>query len=345
MSPRIDTLSEAQKPLSTPALLDVRSLTIAFPHDRGLVPVVDDVSFTIRPGEIVGLVGESGSGKSMTALGIAHLVPPPGRTTHGEVLFETTDLRSLSARQLRSVRGSRIGFIFQDPMTSLNPVLTVGEQLTESMREHLGLPASVAQEHAIELMAACGIPNPGQRIGDYPHQFSGGMRQRLMTAIAISCDPSLILADEPTTALDATIQAQILDLIRGLSQSIHASVLFITHDLGVASELCDRILVMYGGRLVESGTTMTVLDRPLMPYTQALLASVPTWWDRPKSRLPTIEGMPPMPADMPRGCKFAPRCPYRRSVCEQREPELTMRDGVDHLARCWATESDGWLGG
>jgi oligopeptide transport system ATP-binding protein len=324
-------------------LLEVRGLSTHFFTPEGVVRAVDDVSFDVGFGETLGLVGESGCGKSVSALSIARLVPdPPGKIVSGEILFDGVDLTKLDDERMRALRGKEIGFIFQDPLTSLNPTLTIGYQIAESIREHMGLSQKAALDRVAELLSKVGIPRPKDRLKDYPFQFSGGMRQRVMIAIALACDPKLILADEPTTALDVTIQAQILELIDALANEFHTSVLLITHDLGIAAGMCERINVMYAGRIVESGTVDQIFENPRMPYTWGLLDSLPRLDDVRGARLRTIEGMPPLLIDVPDACRFAPRCAYVQEVCTIDEPELTVRsDG--HVARCHATDAGGWI--
>ena len=325
-------------------LLEVSHLSTHIWTRAGVVRAVDDVSFELDYGETLGLVGESGCGKSMTALSILRLVPEPaGRIVGGEILFEGEDLLHLSAEQMRDRRGGRIGMIFQDPMTSLNPVHRIGDQIAESARIHLGLSQRAASDRAVELLDKVGIPRARDRARDYPHQFSGGMRQRVMIAIALACDPILLLADEPTTALDVTIQAQILELIVSISAEFHTAVILITHDLGIAAGMCDRINVMYAGRIVESGAVDEIFDRPRMPYTSGLMASIPGLSTARGQPLRTIEGMPPNLIDPPAACRFAARCSDAREICHAGEPELTSRGGPDHHARCWGTDTGGWL--
>jgi oligopeptide transport system ATP-binding protein len=325
-------------------LLQVRGLSTHFFTPDGVIQAVDDVSFDVDYGETLGLVGESGCGKSVTALSVARLVPaPPGRIVAGEILFDGINVLRLNDEEMRKLRGKEIGFIFQDPLTSLNPTLTIGYQVGESIREHLGLPSKAAEERIVELLAKVGIPRPRERLKDYPFQFSGGMRQRVMIAIALSCDPKLILADEPTTALDVTIQAQILELIQKLSDEFHTAVLMITHDLGIAAGMCDRVNVMYAGRIVETGTVDELFERPRHPYSWGLLDSLPRIDDVRGDRLRTIEGMPPLLIAPPDACRFSARCSYAREVCRSDEPDLTSREGEAHLARCWATEAGGWI--
>ncbi len=326
------------------ALLSVRGLSTHFFTADGVIQAVDDVSFEVGYGETLGLVGESGCGKSVTALSIARLVPdPPGRIVAGEILFDGIDVLKLAQDEMRKLRGKEIGFIFQDPLTSLNPTLTIGYQIAESIRQHLGLSNKAARDRVVELLGKVGIPRARDRLNDYPFQFSGGMRQRVMIAIALSCDPKLILADEPTTALDVTIQAQILELIQVLSDEFHTAVLMITHDLGIAAGMCDRVNVMYAGRIVETATVDELFEAPQMPYAWGLLDSLPRIDDVRGERLRTIEGLPPLlisPAD---ACRFNPRCSYARDLCREQEPSLTARDSKAHLARCWATEPQGWI--
>jgi oligopeptide transport system ATP-binding protein len=325
-------------------LLKVTGLSTHFFTQEGVVQAVDDVTFDLGYGETLGLVGESGCGKSVTALSIARLVPdPPGRIVSGSIVFDGIDILKLNGDEMRHLRGKEIGFIFQDPLTSLNPTLTIGYQIGESIRQHMGLSSKAANERVTELLSKVGIPRAKDRLKDYPHQFSGGMRQRVMIAIALSCDPKLILADEPTTALDVTIQAQILELIQKLSDEFHTAVLMITHDLGIAAGMCDRVNVMYAGRIVETGTVDEVFEAPRMPYTWGLLDSLPRLDDIRGDRLRTIEGLPPLLIRPSDACRFEPRCRFSRDICRQDEPELTERSNALHLARCWATQSDGWI--
>jgi oligopeptide transport system ATP-binding protein len=325
-------------------LLQVRGLSTHFFTPDGVVQAVDDVSFDVDYGETLGLVGESGCGKSVTALSVARLVPnPPGRIIAGEILFDGINLLKLDDDEMRKLRGKEIGFIFQDPLTSLNPTLTIGYQIAETIREHLGLSKKAAEDRIVELLAKVGIPRPKERLNDYPFHFSGGMRQRVMIAIALSCDPKLILADEPTTALDVTIQAQILELIQTLSDEFHTAVLMITHDLGIAAGMCDRVNVMYAGRIVETGTVDVLFEEPKMPYTWGLLDSLPRIDDVRGDRLRTIEGLPPLLISPPDACRFSARCNFARDICRTDEPELTARAEAEHMARCWGTESGGWI--
>ena len=336
--------SEAAARGAGPALLDVRGLSTHFRTSAGVVRAVDDVSFELQRGETLGLVGESGCGKSVTALSILRLVPEPaGRIVGGAIRFDGQDLLALSESAMRGLRGGQIGIIFQDPMTSLNPVHTVGDQIAESAQIHLGLSRRAARDRAVALLDRVGIPRAVDRARDYPHQFSGGMRQRVMIAIALACDPMLLLADEPTTALDVTIQAQILELIASLSADLGMAVILITHDLGIAAGMCDRINVMYAGRIVESGPVDGIFDHPRMPYTSGLMASLPGLNTTRGQPLKTIDGMPPHLVDPPDECRFVPRCGYSRAVCREGEPELLPRALPGHSARCFGTEPGGWI--
>jgi len=325
-------------------LLEVKNLQTHFLTRGGVVRAVDGVSWDVEAGETVALVGESGCGKSVTALSIMRLVAPPaGRIVGGQVIFKGRDLLTLGEEAMRRVRGREIGMIFQEPMTSLNPVLTIGRQLTEGLEIHLGMSGDDAKRRAAELLGTVGIPDPARRLAQYPHQFSGGMRQRMMIAMALACDPPLVLADEPTTALDVTIQAQILELIQKLSDEFGTAVLLITHDLGIAAGMCDRVNVMYAGRIVETGSVDVMFEDPRMPYAWGLLDSLPRIDDIRGAKLRTIEGMPPLLISPPDACRFGPRCRYARDVCREDEPELTVRPGEGHYARCWATEPGGWI--
>jgi oligopeptide/dipeptide ABC transporter ATP-binding protein len=315
-------------------LLEVRDLKVSFRTEDGLVRAVDGVSFTLAKGEVLGIVGESGSGKSVSVMSVMRLIIDPNAIFEGEVIYKGRDLMKLSQDEMREVRGAEIAMIFQDPMTSLNPVYKVGWQISEQIREHEDLPAKAARGRAVELLAAVGIPNPELRVDDYPHSFSGGMRQRVMIAMALSCNPDLLIADEPTTALDVTIQAQILELIRRLKDDFDSAVILITHDMGVVADAADRVVVMYGGKVVEEGTKRGVFYDAQHPYTWGLLGSIPRL-DRPKpKRLTAIPGMPPSLIRLPKGCAFAPRCPHRFDRCNQ-DPELTEKVGDGHLDRCF----------
>ena len=306
-------------------LLEVKNLRTHFATRAGLVKAVDGVSFYLDRGELLGLVGESGCGKSITALSIMRLIAPPGKIRGGEILFEGTDLLKLSYEEMRQIRGDDVAMIFQDPMTSLNPVFTVGEQIAEALRLHRKLTRKQAREASIEAMREVSIPDPARRVNDYPHQLSGGMRQRVMIAMALACDPKLLIADEPTTALDVTIQAQILELLNDLRKQRDLGVLLITHDLGVVAEVADRVAVMYTGRIVEESPVEELFARPKHPYTEGLLRSVPKLTSEfvaKKERLETIEGTVPKPTDLPPGCHFAPRCPHRMPRCTAEEIPL-----------------------
>ncbi len=320
-------------PTETP-LLELRDLRTWFFTDIGIAPSVDGVSYAIRRGRTLGVVGESGCGKSVTALSIMRLIPsPPGRTVSGQVLFEGQDLGALSEREMRKIRGNRIGMIFQEPMTSLNPVYTVGNQISEAISLHLDLGPKETRDLAIDMLRQVGIPSPEKRIDDYPHQMSGGMKQRVMIAMALVCKPDLLIADEPTTALDVTIQAQILDLLNSLQKSLGMSILMITHDLGVVAEVSDDVAVMYAGKVVERGDARAIFRRPLHPYTIGLFRSLPSMSAARGGRLPTIPGMVPSPLDFPTGCRFRTRCPFATSACAESEP-LLKEVGGGHAVAC-----------
>jgi len=314
------------------ALLRVRHLTTAFALDGRLVPAVHDLSFEILAGETLGLVGESGSGKSVTALSILRLVQPPGRITGGSIVFRDRDLLTLSEAEMRRVRGADISLIFQEPMTALNPVFTVGDQLTEALLVHGRATRREARQRAAELLDAVRLPDPARRLRDYPHQLSGGMRQRVLIAIAIACQPALVIADEPTTALDVTIQAEILDLLRDMKVRYNLSLLLITHDLGVVAETADRVAVMYAGRIVEQAPVRELFRAAKHPYTRGLLASLPGVTRG--IRLHAIDGTVPDISAVPPGCAFGPRCPDHFEPCD-REPPPLYDVGADHGARCY----------
>ena len=306
-------------------LLEIKDLRTHFLTRAGLVKAVNGVSFSLDNGELLGLVGESGCGKSITALSIMRLIAPPGKIVGGKILFDGKDLLKLSDKEMRDIRGDDIAMIFQDPMTSLNPVFTIGEQIAEALRLHRKLTRKQAREAAIEAMREVAISDPARRIDDYPHQLSGGMRQRVMIAMALACNPRLLIADEPTTALDVTIQAQILELLNELRRNRDLAVLLITHDLGVVAEVADRVAVMYTGRIVEESDVNELFLRPKHPYTEGLLRSVPKLTAEHVAkieRLLTIEGVVPSPTDLPPGCHFAPRCPYRMPRCTAEEIPL-----------------------
>lgn len=322
-------------------LLKVTDLATYFRTEEGTVKAVDGVDFEVHRGEVLGVVGESGCGKSMTSMSILRLVPQPqGRIERGSLMFEGTDLLSLNEEQMRSIRGNKIALISQDPMTSLNPVLTVGEQIMEAIQLHQGLDKHAAKQKAIEMLRKVGIPSPEKRVDEYPHQFSGGMRQRVIIAMALSCEPKLLIADEPTTALDVTIQAQILDLMREIKEKYQAGIMLITHDLGVVAEMCDWVTVMYAGKVVESTDVYTLFKTPQHPYTIGLLKSIPRL-DDIKDRLDPIDGQPPSLSKIPKGCSFAPRCPEAVSQCRETEPQLRLV-GPNQYARC--LRRDEWKG-
>lgn len=315
-------------------LLSVTGLVTEFDTDEGRVRAVDDVSFDVAEGETLGVVGESGCGKSVTALSIMRLLPQPmGQIVAGEVLFEGRDLTGLPIKEMERIRGDRIGMVFQEPMTALNPVHTVGRQITEVLLLHRDYHPREAIRHAIAILDRVGIPSPDIRMGEYPHQLSGGMRQRVVIAMALACRPALLIADEPTTALDVTIQAQILELIKELQRDMGMSVILITHDLGVIAETCRDVVVMYAGKVAERGSVFDIFDRPTHPYTQGLLASIPRLTTTPKSILPVISGMVPPLLELPEGCRFGNRCPHVAEVCHQ-QPALD-RIGEHHHAACW----------
>ena len=316
--------------LLMPHLLEVRNLETHFPTRAGLVRAVDGVSFHLEKGELLGLVGESGCGKSITALSLMRLISPPGKIIGGEIAFDGEDLLAASEERMREIRGDDIAMIFQDPMTSLNPVFKVGEQIAEALRLHRKLSHKEAKEAAVAAMHEVAIPDPARRVNDYPHQLSGGMRQRVMIAMALACDPKLLIADEPTTALDVTIQAQILELLNDLRRSRELAVLLITHDLGVVAEVADRVAVMYTGRIVEQSPVGELFDRPKHPYTEGLLRSVPklSLSEIGKAeRLQTIEGIVPSPTALPAGCHFAPRCEHRMTRCTEGQIPLYELEG------------------
>ena len=315
-------------------ILRVRDLKAYFDTDRGLFKAVDGISFDVGAGKTVGLVGESGCGKSVTSLSIMGLIPmPPGRIDGGEILFEGQDILKLSRDDRRQLRGGKMSMIFQEPMTSLNPVHTVGQQIIECVRAHTPMTNEAARKRAIEMLDLVRIPSAASRIDDYPHHMSGGMRQRVMIAMALSCDPHLLIADEPTTALDVTIQAQILDLLRDLQSRLGMAILIITHDLGVIAELADEVVVMYAGRIVETAPVQALFGDPQHPYTIGLLGSIPRL-DVDRERLSTIEGTVPSPANQPKGCRFSPRCPFADRRCRDEQPPL-VELGPQHRAACW----------
>ena len=318
----------------TDAVLDVTNLTTRFNTPDGVVHAVNGISFELRPGEFLGVVGESGSGKSVSMMSLLKLIPmPPGEIVDGKAIFEDGNLLDLEGEELRAIRGGKIGFIFQDPMTSLNPVLTVGRQLTEPLMLHVGATKKEARRRAIELLDLVGIPDPAQRLKAYPHELSGGMRQRVMIAMALACSPKVIIADEPTTALDVTIQAQIIETVRDLRERLGTAVVWITHDLGVVASLADRVLVMYGGQIVEQARVSELYARPEHPYTQGLLRSLPRL-DEAHTQLQSIPGQPPSLYAEPTGCSFAPRCPFAFDRCLNENPML-VELGSEHHVACW----------
>lgn len=326
-------------------LLEVTDLQTHFFTRDGVVKAVDGVSFTLDKGETLGVVGESGSGKSVTAMSIMRLIPdPPGKVVGGDIVFKGESVLAMSASQVRSLRGNRIAMIFQDPMTSLNPVYRVGEQIGESVRLHKGASKQEAFERAVELLDLVGIPHPRERARDYPHQFSGGMRQRAMIAMALACDPDILIADEPTTALDVTIQAQILDLMNELQDRTGTAIIMITHDLGIVADMADKVLVMYAGRPVEYGSAADVFYHPQHPYTWGLLDSLPRHDVAEKDELNPIQGQPPSLIRVPKGCSFNPRCPYACMICAEQEPVLTEA-GDGHMSACHFTGKDGFRRG
>ncbi len=327
-------------------LLEVTDLHTQFFTRDGVVRAVDGVTFQVAAGETLGIVGESGCGKSVTALSLMRLIPqPPGKIVSGSIMFDGQDILKMDDDDVRSIRGKNIAMIFQDPMTSLNPVLTISRQISEALELHMKMDKNEARNRTIELLELVQIPSAKKRIDDYPHQFSGGMRQRVMIAMALSCGPKLILADEPTTALDVTIQAQILDLLKNLAREFRTAFILITHDLGVVAGMTQRINVMYAGRIVEKADTVELFANPKMPYTWGLLRSIPRLDESRKAKLVPIEGLPPDLIAPPPGCKFEPRCQYRRDVCSEKEPELKRIPNAksDHEARCWGTQEGGWL--
>lgn len=314
-------------------LLNIKNLSINYITEDEKVLAVNDLEIELNEGETLGLVGETGAGKTTTALGIMRLVPnPPGKIMSGEIEFQGRDILKLSEEEMRGIRGSQISMIFQDPMTSLNPVLTVGEQIAEVIQIHEKVSIKESMDKASEMLELVGIP--GNRLNDFPHQFSGGMKQRVVIAIALACNPKLLIADEPTTALDVTIQAQVLDLMNNLKEKLKTSMLLITHDLGVVAQVCDKVAIMYAGEIVESGSLEDVFNNPKHPYTHGLFDSIPNL-DSDVTRLKPIKGLMPDPTDLPSGCKFHPRCPYAKSACSVEVPKF---GGNGHKVRCLAYE-------
>ena len=340
---RADSVTQAAVGRKAGHLLEVRGLSTHFYTPDGVVQAVDDVSFDVGYGETLGLVGESGCGKSVSALSIARLVPdPPGKIVAGSILFDGIDLLKLSPEDMRKLRGKEIGFIFQDPLTSLNPTLTIGYQIAEAIRQHMGLSDAAARDRVVELLSKVGIPRAKERLGDYPFQFSGGMRQRVMIAIALACEPKLLIADEPTTALDVTIQAQILDLLRKLVTDRGTALVLITHDLGVVAGTCERVQVMYAGTLVETGTADEVFAAPRHPYTLGLLQSVPRLDVGRRQPLHPIPGSPRNMLSEPSSCPFAPRCRYRIERCDAELPVLERLDTGQRAACFNPAAADEW---
>lgn len=320
-------------------VLEVKNLKTSFFTHMGEVQAVRGISFDLEKGEILGIVGESGSGKSVTSLSIMGLIDEPGRIKEGEILFQGRDLSKMTHRELSKIRGKEISMIFQDPMTSLNPVFRIGNQIREVILEHTNMTKSEAAEHAIELLKLVNIPEPEIRINQYPHQFSGGMRQRALIAMALSCNPQLLIADEPTTALDVTIQAQILELLRELKDKIDLSIILITHDLGVIAEICSKVIIMYGGLVMEKGSVFDIFENPQHPYTKGLHQSIPKNVRGSKARLIPIDGTPPDLLEPPTGCPFSPRCPYAMEICmKEAAPLFKIENG--HSASCWLHHED-----
>lgn len=324
-------------------VMTVENLEVEFSTGSGTARVLNKVSFALEKGKTLGIVGESGSGKSMTALAVMGLVPqPPGRISGGKILLNGQNLLEADSAQMQQIRGDEISMIFQEPMTSLNPVLTIGDQISEILRYHRNMGKQERQDHAVGMLEAVGIPNPEQRVNEYPHQLSGGMRQRVMIAMALTCDPTVLIADEPTTALDVTVQAQIFDLIEDLQQNTQTTVILITHDMGVIAEMAHRVAVMYAGRIVEEGSVQQILNAPQHPYTVGLIACVPELDQNPsneRAALVEIPGVVPSLVNLSDGCAFAPRCTSARPKCREETPPYTAVDG-DHRAACWILDKD-----
>ncbi len=315
-------------------LVEVKNLEVSFFTYAGEVKAVRGISYNLKPGEVMGIVGESGSGKSVSSYGLMGIIPEPGKVIGGQILFEGQDVTAMSEKELLKIRGKDISMIFQDPMTSLNPLFTIGNQIEESLRKHTSMNRDERQKRMVDLLTLVGINQPEKRLKQYPHEFSGGMRQRVMIAMALACDPKLLIADEPTTALDVTIQAQILELLKELKNKIHMGIVFITHDLGVVSDICDSISVMYAGTIVESGSSDQIFYEPRHPYTWGLLASVPKIDTDEHQRLIPIEGNPVDLINPPAGCPFAPRCKHCMKICiDQAPPQCQVEEG--HMAACW----------
>ncbi len=322
-------------------LLEVKNLRVEFPSRHGTLTAIDDISLSLQPGEVLGVVGESGAGKSLTGAAIIGLLEPPGRICGGEIWLSGRRIDQLPSAEMRKIRGREIGAIFQDPLTSLNPLYTIGEQLVETILTHLPLTAAQARERAVELLESTGIPAARARINSYPHHFSGGMRQRVVIALALAAEPKLVVADEPTTALDVSIQAQIITLIKKLCREHGTSVMLITHDMGVIAETADRVAVMYAGRIAEIGAVSDVINRPQHPYTIGLMGSIPSIAEE-RDTLAQIDGSMPRLNAIPNGCAFNPRCPQVMDICRQRRPELTA--SATSLAACWLHESPASIG-
>ncbi|AAK81564.1 oligopeptide transport system ATP-binding protein [Clostridium acetobutylicum] len=320
-------------------LLEIKNLNTSFFTHLGEVKSVRGISFELNKGEALGIVGESGSGKSVTMMSVMGLLQENGKIIDGEIIFNGVDLVKASEKEMEKIRGNKMGMIFQDPMTSLNPVLTVGEQLTEGIKKHLKMSSAEANKHAVEMLKLVGIPSPEKRMKQYPHEFSGGMRQRVMIAMAIACRPELLIADEPTTALDVTIQAQILELMKNLKDKMNTSIILITHDLGVVANLCTKINVMYGGTIIEKGNAREIFYNPKHPYTWGLLKSIPDPTKDSKEKLVPIDGYPPDLLNPPKGCPFAARCPYTMEICMEKSAPA-FKIGEDHEAACWLNHPD-----
>ncbi|MFA9377197.1 MAG: ABC transporter ATP-binding protein [Lachnotalea sp.] len=315
-------------------ILEIKNLSVEFQTVEGTVHAINSLCYTLHEGETLGIVGESGSGKSVSSLGIMKLIPnPPGKIVNGEILYNEMDLVKNSEKQMEKIRGNEISMIFQEPMTSLNPIITCGKQIAESLVLHRGLNKKEAMQAAIQMMQEVGIASPQKRANEYPHQMSGGMRQRIMIAMALACNPKILICDEPTTALDVTIQAQILDLIRKLNNGTGTAIIMITHDLGVVSELCERVIVMYTGRIVEDAPTEEIFENPLHPYTIGLISAIPRI-TKERNPLMTIEGVVPNPTEIIKGCSFSPRCKYATAQCKTQEPPLVQVD-ENRKVRCW----------
>ncbi|MFC0273814.1 ABC transporter ATP-binding protein [Metabacillus herbersteinensis] len=326
--------------MSRKSILEISDLNVSFISDKKSIPAVDGISFDLKEGEILGIVGESGSGKSVTSLAVMGLIPsPPSKIANGKILFEGNDLTSYSDKQMRQIRGNQISMIFQEPMTSLNPLFTIGNQLIEALRLHTKISKAEARNRSVDLLKLVGIPRAEGIIGEYPHQLSGGMRQRVMIAMAMACNPRILIADEPTTALDVTIQAQILNLMKDLNHKTNTSIILITHDLGVVAEVCDRVLVMYCGQIVEHGDVRTILKEPKHPYTKGLLKSVPDLRGK-KGRLYSIPGNVPKPGSIEQGCRFAPRCEEMFGKCTEETPDLYEMEKHGHQVRCFLHKVD-----